>query len=162
MDRLEIIANYLRETVLTKHSERLGRSHCGIHAQRNGIALMIAMGIARPAFAGDAWDIEEAKACLPIDWSKRDIAATIVDLAFNQQRLRLLGSETECANVGAGFGLNAAFADASTIPVLEALGLVQNQMWAPWAFEVFQTAQPLSYLLFGEPSHPRATRSHKC
>lgn len=147
MDRLEIVASYLRENVLIKHSQKLGRSHCGIDAQRSGIALMIAMGIARPAFAGDAWDIVEAKACLPIGWSKGDIAATIVDLAFNQKRLRLLPSETECADVGAGFGLNAAFADASTISVLEALGLVQNQIWAPWAFEVFQTAQPLSYLL---------------
>lgn len=147
MDGLDVIVEYLRQTVLTRHARRPGRSHCGIDAQRKGIELMVAMGVASPAFAGEACDIPEAKANLPVGWSESDIAVTIVDLAFNQHRLRMVSSETEHANIGCGSGVRAAIADASTIAVLEALGLVQNQMWSTGAFEVFQIARPLNLFL---------------
>lgn len=154
MDGLEVIAEYLRQTVLTRHNQRPGRSHCGIDAQRKGIELMVAMGVASPAFAGEAWDIVEAKAQCPFGWTEKDVAVTIMALAFNQHRLRMLSSEIENGNIGAGSGLSAAIADASTIAVLEALGLVQNQMWSTGAFEVFQIARPLNYLLAGGPNPP--------
>lgn len=154
MDGLEVVAEYLRETVLTRHGRRPGRPHCGIDAQRKGIELMVAMGIASPAFAGGAWDIVEAKAQFPSGWTEKDMAVTVMALAFNQQRLRLLNPEMERGNIGRGFGVSAAIADASTIAVLEALGIVQNQMWVSGAFEVFQTARPLSYLLVGDPYPP--------
>ena len=45
MMKLDIVADYLRATILKKHHRRLGWTHCEIPTYQNGIELRIAMEV---------------------------------------------------------------------------------------------------------------------
>lgn len=146
MGLTDTIADYLRETVLTKHSQRLGRSHCGIDAQRRGIKLMIAMGVAVPAAGGDAWDLPNATAWYPADWTQDDLASVVVGLAYQRRRLKFSGASDGWAAIGPAHGLHGAVTDPQTMAVLIAIGFVADGSWTEAAAEVVQKTVPYEWL----------------
>lgn len=148
MQQLELIADYLRLVVLRKHCLQPGRSHCSIQAGRDGIRLMIAMGIAEPGPLGDAWDIDGPPPRQPAVYSDLDVTAILIDLTSTRHRLAFVDPEgSGQTNIAASDGVGPALADKATLVVLKSLGLVEDNRWTTKALPAITQAAPLDWLI---------------
>lgn len=161
--QLQSVTSYLRLTVIRKHGARRGRMHFNLCSDREGIRLMVAMGIAEPAENGEAWEKPTAIPVHPDGFARLDVASIIIDLASTRHRLNFVDGTPKAPTINAAHDLGPAMADPETLEVLRALGVVTDECWSDWALEAVKKATPFDWLLLGGHALlcPKRTRNDR-